>query len=100
MNNPQNLQVGDIVKHFKHDPNALDELNYMYKILAFAMHTETRESLVIYQALYETVNENGEKVHQVFARPYEMFMSEVDHEKYPDVKQTYRLQKVKGLTTK
>lgn len=77
---------GDRVQHFKRelvDPNTTQ---YLYQIVGVAIHSETREPLMIYQALYDD--------YQVYARPYDMFMSEVDREKYPDIKQKYRFEKV------
>ena len=80
-------RVGDIVQHFKREWVSADTSEYLYKVLAFAQHTETGERLVIYQALYAPF--------KVCARPYAMFMSGVDREKYPDIRQKYRFEKVK-----
>ena len=83
----RDLRVGDIVQHFKREWVSSETSEYLYKILAFASHTETGEHLVIYQGLYAPF--------KVCARPYAMFMSEVDRNKYPDVRQKYRFEKVK-----
>lgn len=86
------IKTGDIVKHFKRQflDNTSSNL-YIYKILDIAEHTETKEKLVVHQALYEDPSKD---IHfNVFARPYDMFMSEVDHEKYPNATQRYRFEK-------
>lgn len=83
----RDIQIGDIVQHFKREWVSADTSEYLYKVLEFAQHTETGEKLVIYQALYAPF--------KTCARPYAMFMSEVDREKYPDIKQKYRFEKVR-----
>ena len=55
-----------------------------YNVLAFAEHTETGEKLVVYQAMYAPF--------KICARPYDMFMSEVDHQKYPGIRQHWRFE--------
>ena len=92
------IRIGDIVQHFKRetlDMTLPDRKQlYLYRIIDIAEHTETKERLVIYQTLYD--NDDMGIHFGVYARPYDMFMSEVDHEKYPYIKQKYRFEKYSG----
>lgn len=86
------LKEGMIVKHFKREISDISKNPniYKYKIWFFAIHSETSERYVVYEALY-TDKEKGID-HDIFIRPLDMFMSEVDHEKYPNIKQKYRFE--------
>ena len=63
-------------------------------VITVAKHSETGEELVVYYC----VDNAGKTNHKdgIYARPLNMFLSEVDHEKYPDVKQKYRFEEITG----
>ncbi len=76
----QNPKPNEVYHHFKGND---------YQIIDIAIHSETRELYVVYKALY------GEG--KTFIRPLDIFMSEVDHEKYPEITQVYRFEKLDTL---
>ena len=69
------IKKNTVYRHFKGD---------LYLVIDIATHSETDEKMVIYRALYG-------KCH-LYARPYDLFASEIDREKYPDVKKKYRFE--------
>lgn len=70
------VKAGEKYRHFKGN---------IYEVIAVATHTETLDKFVIYKRV---------DCDDVFARPYEMFISEVDKVKYPEATQRYRFEKV------
>ena len=73
---PEEIKPGDKYIHFK---------GHLYEIVCVALHTETDEDTVVYKAMHDG---------KIYARPLNMFLSPVDKEKYPDVKQKMRFEKV------
>ena len=67
--------INRIYRHFKGD---------YYLLVDIAKHSETGEDYVVYRKLYDDGS--------LWVRPLDMFMEEVDHDKYPEVKQKYRFQ--------
>lgn len=76
------IKIGKIYKHFKGN---------LVLVKQIARHTENDELMVIYKHL-----DTGE----YWARPYDMFNSEVDHDKYPEITQKYRFEEVSEVDAK
>lgn len=66
-----------VYRHFKGN---------LYRVLCIAQNTETEEKMVVYQALYGDFG--------YYVRPYEMFASKVDKDKYPDATQHFRFERL------
>lgn len=69
--------VGKRYRHFK---------GKIYVVIDIAVHTETDEIMVVYKRFLDSL--------VTWCRPLEMFMSDVDHKKYPDVKQKKRFERM------
>lgn len=80
------VKPNTIYRHFK---------GFKAYIITLAKHSETGEDMVIYVCNSDGVKDNKGHQDGIYARPLDMFLSEVDHEKYPDVKQKYRFEEIK-----
>ena len=78
--NERTVIIGRSYKHFK---------NIIVFVIATPINTETNERMVMYKCM-----KDGE----LYVRPMDMFLSEVDHDKYPDVKQEYRFELIEDYT--
>ena len=72
------IKLNTIYRHFKGN---------LYLVLDLVVDSESGRDMVLYRALYDDL--------KLFVRPLDMFLSEVDHDKYPDIKQQYRFEEYK-----
>ena len=75
-----NPRPQEMYRHFKGN---------LYQIRCLAKHSEKRELMVVYQAMYGTF--------EIYVRPLSMFMEEVDRGKYPDARQRYRFELLQDI---
>lgn len=71
----QEVKIHGVYRHFKGN---------LYLVEDIAYHSETEEKMVVYRALY------GD--YKLWCRPYQMFLEEIDHKKYPNISQKYRFE--------
>lgn len=81
------FKPGQLLRHFKRDFISEEERKqnkYLYQVIGIAIHSETKEPMLIYQGLYAPF--------EMYARPLAMAEEKTDKVKYPEAKQEYRLQ--------
>ena len=71
----RDIKIHGIYKHFKGD---------YYLVEDIAFDSETKDKMVVYRRLYGDGS--------LWVRPLEMFLSEVDKNKYPNTSQKYRFE--------
>ncbi len=81
------IKPNTVYRHFK---------GYLAYVITTATHSETGEELVIYVCNSSEVEGIDNHQDGIYARPLNMFLEEVDHEKYPKVKQKYRFERIGG----
>ena len=71
------IKLNTIYKHFKGDK---------YLVMDIVIDSETGKEMVLYKGLYGNC--------PTYVRPLDMFLSEVDHDKYPEIEQKYRFEEI------
>jgi hypothetical protein len=77
------IKVDKLYKHFK---------GHIYRVIAIAFDSENyneNDPLKSRVVVYQNTDTN-----EIWVRPYDIFNSEVDHKKYPDIKQKYRFEEI------
>ena len=77
------IKIGSVYRHFK---------GHIYKVVNIGYDSENYDEqnpnnsrLVVYENI---------DTKEVWIRPYDMFNSKVDKDKYPDIKQEYRFEEI------
>ena len=71
MDTNRNFKQGDMVRHFKRETVDQTTRKYLYRIIGEATDSESREKVMVYQALYDDCG--------IYVRPYDMFMEQLRH---------------------
>ena len=88
----ERMKVQEHVKAIKEDMIGYKYRHFkggLYIVTNIAIHSESAEPMVIYRSAFDET--------LVWCRPLSMFLSEVDHDKYPDVKQKMRFERLEKV---
>lgn len=81
------LNKGMIFRHFKHELDPVNAIKYIYKIIGIATDCNSESQVVVYESVYNR---------ELYTRNICEFLSRVDKDKYPSVKQEYRFERLEG----